>query len=83
MRNMRLGSGQQKAVSTKEVVVGRVMNGEVDDEKERLCLFGNSTSADIFFSFLHYGLLSGFHDLNEKSIIQYAHLDAWVLSLLT
>lgn len=51
MRTLVSGSVQQDAVST-EAVVGRIVVYREDhDEEERLCLFGNSTSVDIFYDF--------------------------------
>lgn len=50
-------------MSTKAVLGGIVENGEEDDETERLCMFVNSVSVDIFFASVDYRLLSSNEDI--------------------
>lgn len=68
-------------MSTKAVVDRTVADRDEDDKDEHLCLFENSISVDIFYTFLDYGLLNGNDDTMAGSIILLARLEAWVATV--
>lgn len=65
------------------VAGGTVADGEENDEKDYLCLFGNIIFVDIFYVFLENTPLRAFDDIEDESVMQTARIDAWVETVLT
>lgn len=70
-------------VSSGSVFGRTVLNSEDQDEKDGVCLFGNSTSVAICYTFLDIILHSCYHDILVGNIMQFARIDAWVATVLT
>lgn len=65
------------------VVDETVVDRAEDDQKERLCCFGNSISVNIFYRFLDYRPLNGNDDIVKESIMECSLPDPWAKTLLT
>lgn len=82
MLSLESVSGQQRSLGTEAVLPRSVVGREKDNEDKLLFFFVKSTSVDICFAFPDFGPLIVNDEIIERSIMQIARFNAWVVTVL-